>query len=156
MTLKSQRNEEAVQQKEPEVRKEPSKKRHKRKVREPSCNASLGGRSAVEEEEGADNNQLDERTVGIEVGLSALNRRIVVVDNNFSSLESVAIEGMEQVKNNLVELEEVHKEGLSHLELKLNEAISSLQREVEALKRQVDEAAEMGVAFPITVRETRI
>ena len=46
---------------------------------------------------------------------------------------SVAIEGQDEVKNNLVELEEVHKEGLSTLKLKLNEAISSLQREVEAL-----------------------
>ena len=133
MTSKSQRNEDVVQENEPEVRKEPSKKHNKSKVREPSCNASLGGRSAVEEEEGADNNQLDERTVGIEVGLSALNRRIVVVDNNFSSLESVAIEGLDEVKNNLVELEDVQKEGFSTIELKLNEAISSLQREVEAL-----------------------
>ena len=42
------------------------------------------------------------------MGLSALNRRIVVVENNFSSLESVALEGLDDVKNNLVELEEVH------------------------------------------------
>ena len=60
------------------------------------------------------------------------------------------------MKNNLVELEDVQKEGLSTLELKLNEAISSLQREVEALRRQVDEAAETGVSSPVTVRETRI
>ena len=80
------------------------------------------------------------------MGLSALNRRIVVVENNFNSLESVAIEGLDEVKNNLVELEDVQKEGLSTLELKLNEAISSLQREVEELRRQVDEAAETGVA----------
>ena len=52
--------------------------------------------------------------------------------------------GLDEAKNNLVELEEIYKEGLSNLELKLNEAISFLQREVEALKRQVDEAAEMG------------
>ena len=64
--------------------------------------------------------------------------------------------GLDEAKNNLVELEEVHKEGLSHLELKLNEAISSLQREVEALKRQVDEAAEMGLASLVTMHETRI
>ena len=88
--------------------------------------------------------------------MSALNRRIVVVENNLSSLEFVAIEGLEEVRNNLVEPEEVHKEGLSNLELKINEAISSLQREVEALKRQVDEAAEMGVAALVTVRETCI
>ena len=70
MTSKSQRNEDVVQENEPEVRKEPSKKHNKSKVREPSCNASLGGRSAVEEEEGADNNQLDERIVGVEMVLS--------------------------------------------------------------------------------------
>ena len=93
MTSKSQRNEEAVQDKEPEVRKEPSKKHDKSKVREPSCNPSLVGRAAGEEEEGADNNQLNERIVEVEVGLSALNRWIVMVENNFSSLESVAIEG---------------------------------------------------------------
>ena len=149
MTSKSQRNEEAVQDKEPEVRKEPSKKRDKSKVREPSCNPSLVGRAAGEEEEGADNNQLNERIVGVEVW-------IVVVENNFSSLESVAIEGLDEVKNNLVEIEDVQEEGLSTLELKLNQAISSLQREVEALRRQVDEAAETGVAPPVTVRETRI
>ena len=83
---------------------EPSKKRNKSKVREPSCNPSLGGRDALDEEKGAENNQLDERIVGVEVGLSALNRRIVVVENNFNSLESVAIEGLDGVKNNLVEL----------------------------------------------------
>ena len=135
MTSRSQRNEEIVQDKEPEARREPSKRRDKSKVREPSSNPSLAGRTVVEEEGGADNNPLDERIVGVEVGLLALNRRIVVVENNFSSLESVAIEGLDKVKNNLVELEDVQKEGLSTLELKLNEAISSLQRKVEALRR---------------------
>ena len=125
-------------------------------VREPSCSPSLGSRSAGEEGESADNSQLDEKIIGVEAGLSALNRWIVVVEKNFSSLESVDIKGLNEVKNTLVELEEVHKEGLSNLELKLNEAISSLQREVEALKRQVDEAAKMGVADPFTVCETRI
>ena len=104
MTSKSQRNEEVVEDKKPDVRKDPSKKQDKSKVREPSCNPSLVGRAAGEEEEGADNNQLDGRIVRVEVGLSALNRRIVVVENNFSSLESVAIEGLDEVKNNLVEL----------------------------------------------------
>ena len=108
------------------------------KVTEPSCIPSLVGRAAGEEEEGANNNPLAERIVGVEVGLSALNRRIIVVENNFNSLESVAIEGLDEVKNNLVELEDVQKEGMSTLELKLNESISSLQREVEALRRQVD------------------
>ena len=71
-------------------------------------------------------------------------------------LNSVAIEGLDEVKNNLVEIEDVQEEGLSTLELKLNQAISSLQREVEALRRQVDEAAETGVSPPVIVRETRI
>ena len=56
-----------------------------------------------------------------------------MVENNFSSLESVAIEGLDEVKNNLGELEDVQREGMSDLELNFNEAISSLQREVEAL-----------------------
>ena len=70
MTSKSQRNEEAVQDKELEVRKEPFVKRDKSKIIKPSCNPSLGCRAAVEEEEGADNNQLDERIVGVEMVLS--------------------------------------------------------------------------------------
>ena len=111
MTSKSQRNEEAVQEKGLEVWRDPSKKRDKSKVREPSCNPSLSGRATGEEGEGSDTSQLDEKIIGVEVGLSALNRRIVVVENNFSSLESVALEGLDDVKNNLVELEEVHKEG---------------------------------------------
>ncbi|TMW80417.1 hypothetical protein EJD97_020362, partial [Solanum chilense] len=156
MTSRSQRNEETVQDKEPEVRKEPTKRRDKSKVREPSCNPSLAGHTPVEEEAGADNNPLDERIVGVEVGLSSLNRRIVVVENNVSSLESVAIEGLDEVKNSIGELEDVQREGLSALELKFNKTISALQREVEALKRQIDETAEAGVAPPVTVRETRI
>nr|XP_010315745.1 uncharacterized protein LOC101248530 [Solanum lycopersicum] len=156
MTSRSQRNEEIVQDKEPEVRKEPSKRRDKSKVREPSSNPSLAGRTVVEEEGGADNNPLDERIVRVEVGLSALNRRIVVVENNFSSLESVAIEGLDELKNSLADLEDVQREGLSALEIKFNEAISALQREVEALKRQVDKTVEAGVASPVIVRETRI
>jgi len=55
-----------------------------------------------------------------------------------------------------VELEEVHKECLTNLELKLTEALSSHQREFEALKQQVDEVVETGGAGPVTVRETRI
>ena len=156
MTSRSQRNEEIVQDKEPEARREPSKRRDKSKVREPSSNPPLAGHTAVEEEGGSDNNPLDERIVGVEVGLSALNRRIVVVENNFSSLESVAIEGLDEVKNSLGELEDMQREGLSALEIKFNETISALQREVEALKWQVDETVEAGVAPPVTVRETRI
>ena len=115
MTSKSQRNDEAVQKKELKVRRDPYKKRDKSKVREPFCNPSLSGRAAGEEGEGSDIIQLDEKIIGVEAGLSALNRRIVVVENNFSSLESVALEGLDDVKNNLVELEEVQKVGLSNL-----------------------------------------
>ena len=61
------------------------------------------------------NSQLDEKIIGVEAGFSALNRRIVVVENKFTSLESVALEGLDDVKNNLVELEEVQKVGLSNL-----------------------------------------
>ena len=70
---------------------ETTKKRDKSKVREPFCNPSLSGRAAGEEGEGSDIIQLDEKIIGVEAGLSALNRRIVVVENNFSSLKSVAI-----------------------------------------------------------------
>ena len=61
--------------------------------------------------EGSDTSQLDEKIIGVEAGLSALNRRVVIVENNFISLDSVDLVGLDDVKNNLVELEEVHKEG---------------------------------------------
>ena len=38
------------------------------------------------------------------MGLSALNMRIVVVENNFSSLESVDIEGLDEVKTTWLNL----------------------------------------------------
>ncbi|KAG5613967.1 hypothetical protein H5410_013791 [Solanum commersonii] len=78
----------------------------------------------------------------------------VFFENNFTSLETVALEGLDEVKSNLEELEEVNREGLTNLELKLTEALSSLHREFETLKRQVDETATAGVAGPVTVRET--
>ena len=73
-----------------------------------------------------------------------------------SSLESAALEGLDDVKNNLVEFEEVHKEGLTNLGLKLTKTLSFFHREFEELKRQVDEVVEAGVAAPVTVPETCI
>uniref|UniRef100_M1DCF4 Uncharacterized protein n=1 Tax=Solanum tuberosum TaxID=4113 RepID=M1DCF4_SOLTU len=57
--------------------------------------------SLGEEGEGSDTSQLDEKIIRVEAGLSALNKRLVVVENNFSSLESVALEGLDEVKSNL-------------------------------------------------------
>ena len=99
MTSKSQRNEEAVQEKGLEVWRDPSKKRDKSKVIEPSCNPPLSGRATGEEGEGSDTSQLDEKIIGVEAGLSALKRRVIVVEKNFSSLEVVALEGLDDVKN---------------------------------------------------------
>uniref|UniRef100_M1DXF3 Uncharacterized protein n=1 Tax=Solanum tuberosum TaxID=4113 RepID=M1DXF3_SOLTU len=104
MTLKLQRNEEAVQEREQEIQKDTAKK----------CDKSKG-----------------------EAALSALNRRF---------LESLVLEGLDEVKSNLIELDKVNREGLTNLELKLNESLSSLHREFETLKRQVDEAVVAGVA----------
>ncbi|KAG5621578.1 hypothetical protein H5410_006796 [Solanum commersonii] len=128
MTSKSQRNEDGGQEKE-----------------------ILG-----EKEEGSDTSQLDEKIIEVEAGLLALNRRLVVVENNFSSLEMVALEGLDEVKSNLVELEEVNKEGMTNLELKLIETLSSLHKKFETLKRQVDETVNTGVVGLVTIRETRI
>ena len=83
MTSKSQRNDEAVQKKELKVRRDPYKKRDKSKVREPFCNPSLSGRADGEEGEGSDTIQLNEKIIRVEAGLSALNKRIVVVEKNF-------------------------------------------------------------------------
>ncbi|XP_015168928.1 uncharacterized protein K02A2.6-like [Solanum tuberosum] len=152
MTSKSQRNEEG----EPEARRDTARKRDKSRVRESSSNPPVGGRSLGEEGEVSDTSQLDEKILGVEAGLSALNMRLAVFENNFTTLETVALEGFDEVKGNLEELEEVNKEGLTNLELKLTEALSSLHREFETLKRQVDETATAGVAGPVTVRETRI
>ncbi|KAG5594960.1 hypothetical protein H5410_036192 [Solanum commersonii] len=93
--------------------------------------ADLG--SLGEEGEVSETSQLDEKIIEVKAGLSALNRRLVVYENNFSSLETVALEGLDKVKNNLEEL-----------------------KEFETLKRQVDEIAGAGVASPITIRETCI
>ena len=46
-------------------------------------------------------------------------------------LESVALEDLDDMKNNLVELEKVHKEGLNNLKLELTEALSSHHRSLK-------------------------
>ncbi|XP_049391610.1 uncharacterized protein LOC125856067 [Solanum stenotomum] len=152
MTSKSQRNKEGEQ----EGRRDTARKRDKSRVRESSSNPPVCGRSLGEEGEVSDTSQLDEKILGIEAGLSALNRRLVIFENNSTSLETVALEGLDEVKSNLEELEEDSKDGLTNLELKLTKALSSLHREFETLKRQVDETATAGAAGPITVHETRI
>ncbi|KAH0638032.1 hypothetical protein KY289_037947 [Solanum tuberosum] len=134
MTSKSQRNEDSGQEREQEVRKDTAKKRDRIKVRESSSNPLVCGRSFGKEGEVFDTSQLDEKITGVEADL----------------------EGLDEVKSNLVELEEVNKEGLTNLELKLTEALSSLHREFETLKRQVDETDGAGVADLVTIRETCI
>ncbi|KAG5615915.1 hypothetical protein H5410_015739 [Solanum commersonii] len=153
MTSKSQCNEDGGQEREQEVRIDNAKK-DKSRVRESSSNSPACGKSLGEEGEVSETSQLDKNITRVEAGLSTLNRRLEVFENNFSSLEMVALEGLDEVKSNLVELEEVNKEGLTNLELKLIEALSSLHREFETLKRQVEENAGAGVAGPVIVRET--
>ena len=144
-----------VQEKELEVWRDTAKICEKSPTGDPSCNPYVSGRVMGEESEGSDTSQLDKKIV-VEAGLSSLNRCIVVVEKNFSSLESIALKGLDDVKKNLVDLDEVHKEGFTDLELKLTEALSSIQREFKYLKRQVDETAEAGVASPMNIRGTRI
>ena len=67
--------------------------------------------------------------------MSILYRRLVIVENNFSCLESVTLECLDEVKSNLVGLEKVNKVGFTNLELKLIKDLSSLHREFEGLKR---------------------
>ncbi|KAG5586953.1 hypothetical protein H5410_047387 [Solanum commersonii] len=155
MTSKFQRNEDGGQKREQEVQKDTAKKRDRSKLRESSSNPPVCGRILGEEGEVFDTSQIDEKITGVEAGFLALNRRLVVFKNNFSSLEIVVLEGLAEVKSNLVELKEVNKKGLTNLELKLTEALSSLHKEFETLKRQVDKIVSVGVAGPVTVCETR-
>ncbi|KAG5597194.1 hypothetical protein H5410_038426, partial [Solanum commersonii] len=100
--------------------------------------------------------QLNKKIIGVEAGLSVLNKRLVVFENNFSSLETIVFEGLDEVMSNFEVLEKVNNEGLTNFELKLTEALSSFYREFETLKRQVDETAGAGIVGPVTVRETHI
>ncbi|KAH0693436.1 hypothetical protein KY285_020533 [Solanum tuberosum] len=156
MTSKSHRYETGGQEREQEIQKDTAKKRDRSKVRESSSNPPICGRNLGEKREVFDTNQHDEKIIGVEASLSALNKRLVIFKNNFNSLETVALEGLDEVKSNIVELEKVNKEGLTNLELKLTETLSFLHKEFETLKRQVDETVGAGVAGPVTVRETRI
>ncbi|KAH0716710.1 hypothetical protein KY290_012977 [Solanum tuberosum] len=156
ITSKSQDNKNIGQEKKQEIRKDTAKKRDKSKVRDSSSNPPVGCKSHDEDGEGSYTSQLDEKIIGAAAGLSTLNIRRVVVENNFRSLESVDLEGLEEVKSNLIELEEVNKEGLTNLELKLTEALSSLHREFEALKAHVDGNVIAGVVVSVIVCETRI
>ncbi|OIT01839.1 hypothetical protein A4A49_07016 [Nicotiana attenuata] len=103
------------------------------------------GTSAVtvghgEEGDGSASGHLDMRMDLTEAGLAALNRRLEVVEGNFSSIESTTLEELGDVKEALDLLTEEHKEGLTNLELKLTEAVSALHEEVESLKQQLEAA----------------
>ncbi|KAG5620547.1 hypothetical protein H5410_005765, partial [Solanum commersonii] len=106
--------------------KECYKKRDKIKVRDSYSNPPVCGNTHGKEGEGSHTSQLDEKIIGVEAGLLTLNKRLVVVENNFSSLELVALGGLDEVKSNLIELEEV------------------------------DETVVAGVVGPVNIRETRI
>ncbi|OIT04296.1 hypothetical protein A4A49_07826 [Nicotiana attenuata] len=104
-----------------------------------------------EEGDGSASGHLDMRMDLTEAGLAALNRRLEVVEGNFSSLESTALEELGDVKEALDLLTEEHKEGLTDLELKLTEAVSALHGEVESLKQQLEEAKLAGGTGAVTV-----
>ncbi|OIT21832.1 hypothetical protein A4A49_60505, partial [Nicotiana attenuata] len=91
-----------------------------------------------------------------EAGLAALNQRIEIVEGNFASLESTALEEIGDVKEAVDMLTEEHRDGLTNLELKLTEAVSALQGEIEALKQQLETARLVGGAGQVLVRETKI
>ncbi|KAH0769013.1 hypothetical protein KY290_012994 [Solanum tuberosum] len=80
----------------------------------------------------------------------------IQLDKNIIGVEPVALDGLDEVKSNLIELEEVNNEGLTNLELKLNKALFSLHRKFETLKSQVDDTPVAEVVGPVTVPETHI
>ncbi|OIT20196.1 hypothetical protein A4A49_65680, partial [Nicotiana attenuata] len=82
-----------------------------------------------------------------EAGLAALNQRIEIVEGNFASLESTALEEIGDVKEAVDMLTEEHRDGLTNLELKLTEGVSALHGEIEALKQQLETARLAGGAF---------
>ncbi|KAH0716708.1 hypothetical protein KY290_012975 [Solanum tuberosum] len=91
-------------------------------------NPPVGFKIHGEDGEGFDISQLNEKIIGVEAGLSAINRRLA----------------------------EVNKEGMTNLELKLTEALFSLHRKFKDLKAHVDETAIAGVASRVIIRETCI
>lgn len=109
-----------------------------------------------EEGDGSASSRLDERVDLTEAGLAALNQRLEVVEGNFASLESTALEELGDVKEAVDQMTEEHKEELTNLELKLTEAVSTLHREVEILKQQLEVVRLAGGTGPVTIRETKI
>ncbi|XP_015076965.2 uncharacterized protein LOC107020940 [Solanum pennellii] len=65
--------------------------------------------------------------------MAALNMRYFIVEDNFCSLKSLNLEGLDEIKNKLTELEEF-----------------------KTLKKHVDKTVIAGVASLVTIRETRI
>ncbi|OIT34797.1 hypothetical protein A4A49_11858 [Nicotiana attenuata] len=131
------------------TKKHKQKKRGTSKVRDPAIGATSEAMTHElppqqvghgEEGDGSASGHLDMRMDLTEAGLAALNRRLEVVEGNFSSLESTALEELGDVKEALDLLTDEHKEGLTNLELKLTEAVSALHGEVESLKQQLEAA----------------
>nr|XP_016437489.1 PREDICTED: uncharacterized protein LOC107763517 [Nicotiana tabacum] len=83
-------------------------------------------------------------------------QRLEVVEGNFASLKSTALEKLGDVKEDVDQMTEEHKKGLTNLELKLTEAVSMLHREVEILKQQLEAVRLAGSTSPVTIRETKI
>ncbi|XP_075084628.1 uncharacterized protein LOC142167942 [Nicotiana tabacum] len=106
--------------------------------------------------EGSSSDCLNVRVDLTEAGLAALNRRIEVVEGNFCSLESTALEELGDVKETLDHLIDEHKDRLTNLELKLTEDVSALHGKVEALRQQLEAAKLVGGTSHVTVRETKV
>ncbi|KAG5632319.1 hypothetical protein H5410_004036 [Solanum commersonii] len=122
MTSKSQHNKDGGQEREQEVRRDTSKKCDKSRARNSFFNPLVVAESLGKKEK-------------FPTLANSIRRLSELRLNNFSSLETVALEGLDEVKSNLVELEEVNKEGLTNLELELTEALSSLHRVFETDNR---------------------
>ncbi|KAG5620452.1 hypothetical protein H5410_005670 [Solanum commersonii] len=116
MTSKSQCNEDAVHEREQEIHKDTANKRDKSRIMDSFSNPPVGGRAMV-------------RMGMVPILANSVRKLPELRLNNVSSLESIAIEGLDEVKGNLIELGEENKEGMTNLELKLTKAISSLHRE---------------------------
>lgn len=107
-------NEEAINEKEHKIRKDAAKKHDKSKIRDSSYNPHVCGRIHGKGWEVSDTSQFNEKIIGVEAGLSSLYRRLVFIEKNFSSLEIVAFEGLDELKSKIIDLEEVNKERLTN------------------------------------------
>lgn len=115
----SHRNEEETHvEKNPEVQRGMARKRDKSRARDLS-QPPVSEMLPYVEPETFETSILNERMVMVETGLWALHCSINAAENNLCSLESVALEGLGEVKGNILEQDEEHKEGMTHLELKL-------------------------------------